>query len=158
MANRNKKHGVGSVVEIPLDEGFCGYGRLLPGSYVEFFGALSGSGPRLTPEEVVLRGVLFRTAVGNASVNRWKVVGVVPLAIEYEDMTLEFSHRDALSGALSIRWRNLASGKWGERPAELVECVGLEPSAVWSKEGMERRLADHFAGRPNDTLARLRGR
>lgn len=158
MANRNKKHGIGTVVEIPLEGGTVSYARLLQGAYVELFDASSGGDPRPTPEEVVRNRVLFRTAVDNGSVNRWKAVGVVPLETEYDDMTLLFSHRDAVSGRLSIRWRHLASGRWGERPAEHVECVGLEPSAVWSKEGMERRLADHFANRPNDALERIRVR
>lgn len=122
MTNRDKKHGIGTVVEIPLEGGAVSYARLLRDSYVEVFDSSSGGDPRPNPEWVVRSRVLFRTSVDNGSVNRWRVVGVVPLGTEYDDMTLLFSHRDAVSGRLSIRWRHLASGRWGERPAERVEC------------------------------------
>ncbi len=35
------------------------------------------------------------------------------------------------------------------RPATKEECKGLERSAVWTPEGIQRRLNDHYAGRKN---------
>jgi hypothetical protein len=43
-----------------------------------------------------------------------------------------------------------------ERKVPPAECVGLERSAVWSAENVESRLEDHYGGRPNGTVERMR--
>lgn len=35
------------------------------------------------------------------------------------------------------------------RPASKEECRGLERVAVWTPEGIQKRLNDHYAGRKN---------
>ncbi|MGQ5640794.1 MULTISPECIES: hypothetical protein [unclassified Streptomyces] len=36
------------------------------------------------------------------------------------------------------------------------ECVGLERSAVWSAEHIEKRIADHYAERPNQFVESMK--
>jgi hypothetical protein len=42
------------------------------------------------------------------------------------------------------------------RPVTPKECVGLERSAVWSAEHVEKRLLDHYEGRENAFLESMK--
>jgi hypothetical protein len=158
MAIRNKKHQPGTFVEIPLAGGRRGFARLLPGSLVDVLDAFAGSGPSTDLAAVASQPALFTTSVENSSVNAWKPIGHINLDPSALARVVEFAHCDALNGNLSVRWRDLGSGSWGERPASLEEFRGLEPSAVWSGTQIAERLDDHLAGRPNRYLETLLAR
>lgn len=42
------------------------------------------------------------------------------------------------------------------RPAKPEECVGLERSAVWSAEHIEKRVQDYLSGRPNSFVESMK--
>ncbi|HEY2947992.1 MAG TPA: hypothetical protein VGJ53_06275 [Micromonosporaceae bacterium] len=74
---------------------------------------------------------------------RWPKVGHVPLAAAPIPIPERFL-QDVGTGRCEI-----IDEFFNQRPATPQECVGLETVAVWESEGVERRLRDHYAGRPN---------
>lgn len=42
------------------------------------------------------------------------------------------------------------------RPVTVQECEGLERAAVWEAEHVAERIRDHYAGRPNVHLERMK--
>lgn len=147
MTARNREPG--SVLRIPLGHGRFGYGRLLKGPLVEFFDLQSIGRSRVPDVEEIIRSPgLFRINVMNLAVNRWKLLGVVPLSDEERGEVYRFFKQDSISGALSIYWSGPEEASYGEIRATLEGIQDLERLSVWSDHHVKDRLRDHFDGRP----------
>jgi hypothetical protein len=140
MAKRN--WAAGNVVQIPLENGGCGYGVVVREPLVALFNFQSEVEPPL--ESIMTKPIAFKVWVHRPAIGKkgWKVIGNVSLP---RDLLAEpaFYRFDVISKRFSI----YHAGK--ERPATKEECLPLECAAVWEKEHVESRLNDFFAGRKN---------
>lgn len=72
----------------------------------------------------------------------WKKIGKKGLSKD-EKTPSRYFKRDKLTGKYFIYQNSTFI------PAERTDCLGLEATAVWSKDHAESRLNDHFFGREN---------
>ena len=118
---------------------------------MEFYDRQGTDGEDVGVTDLEATPVAFRVSVMDSAFkprSAWRSIGKLPLR-DGESTNSRFAKQDALTGALSIYWEDLAAGTWHEEPATLDECAGLEVAAVWSAEHVEDRLRDHFAGKPD---------
>jgi hypothetical protein len=149
----------GRVVRINLGDGRCAYGRQLLSVSVEFYDRLGKAGETASLSDVVASPVVFTVSVMDYAFRQhegWDLLDVVPLPDEKRAAVERWAKKDVISGALSIYWEDHATGTYGETPASLEECEGLEIAAVWDPEHVEDRLRDHFDGRPNRWVESMR--
>ena len=153
-----KRRPDGDIVQIPLEDGSFGYGKVLPNNEVSFLDY------RTTTKEFDLATLeraanLFRVWVMHHALaprSNWKTVASVELS-EDEKRPSTFYRKDALTGALSFYRVNPAHPKGFEtEPAGLEECKNLERAAGWEPSHIESRLLDHFMGRKNKWVEQLR--
>jgi len=148
-----KQREPGRVVQIPLGDGFVGWGRQLRSVRVEFYDRFDAEADaeQVDSHEVVGSEVAFTVAVMDRAFRRtsnWTLLEVITLSHQEETVVYRSFKQDPISGALSIYWEK-PDGSWGEDRATRAQCAGLERSAVWDPEHVEDRLRDHWAGRPN---------
>jgi hypothetical protein len=154
-----ENRAAGRVVRIDLGDGRCAYGRQLLGPSVEFYDRLGKMGEAVDLLDVVASPVIFTISVMKYAFRRnggWELLDVVPLTDEERATVERWANRDVISGALSIYWEDHATGTFGETPASVRECEGLEVAAVWDPQHVEDRLRDHFDGRPNRWVESMR--
>jgi hypothetical protein len=149
----------GRVVRIDLGEGRCAYGRQLLGPSVEFYNRLGKTCETVDLLDVVASPIAFTIWVMKYAFRRhggWELLDVVPLTDEERAMVDRWAKQDVISGTLSICWSDHVSGTFGETPASVQECEGLEVAAVWDPQHVEDRLRDHFDGQPNRWVESIR--
>ncbi|MBP2705022.1 hypothetical protein JOL79_14485 [Microbispora sp. RL4-1S] len=147
------------MVRIDLGDGRCAYGRQLTGVAVEFFDRVGAAGELVDLLELVTAPVAFTIWVADRAFRRsggWELLDAVTLSQEEASRTYRFAKQDAISRRLSIYTTDPVSGTYGETPASLEECQGLERAAVWGVVHVEDRLRDHFDGRPNRWVESMR--
>lgn len=138
----------GSLVEIALGGGLKAYARVLSDPLFAFYDiAEKPADPKtLGDKQPIFKVWVMRRAVTSG---RWPVVAKWPLETELM-RPASFFKQDLISDRLSIY------SEGNERPANIEECVGLEPAAIWSAEHIEDRLRDHIAGVPNRWVESLK--
>lgn len=153
---RQKTAKPGDYVQIPLDDGSFGYGKVLGGEIA--FLDLRTSTSEITPERLNESETLFRIWVMEYALkprSPWIVVGHAELTPEEQESS-KFFKKDALNGKLSIYHKGEQyPNRYIEYPATYEECVGLERAAVWNPEHVESRLLDHFRGQKNIWVEQL---
>lgn len=132
---------VGSILKVPLGDGWHSYAWVLPEVDFVLFDLRTASD--VLAVEVVTRPIAFRVAVNGSAYldGRWLRVGRVAPPETLLAPVAKFI-RDPIGGAFSIYLAGVI------RPAERVECVGLERCAVWAPEHVEDRLRSHYSGIP----------
>lgn len=140
---KRQKRTIGAIVKIPLEKGFHTYARIL--KYDFAFYDIRTKEEISNLNKIVSSAILFITTVNDYSVTRglWLKVGNLPL----EERLLTTPPQFAQDPIHPDRFFLIENGI--RRPATKEECKGLERSAVWTQEGMQRRLNDHYAGRKN---------
>jgi hypothetical protein len=141
------------VVRIPLGDGTVGWGRQLRSVRVELYSRFDAVD---VADDVELDDLIGAPRAFTVSVmdsafsvrSSWEVLDVFPLSPDEEGQTYKSFMQDTLSGALSLYWE-APDGTWGQDPATVSDCAGLERAAVWSASHVEDRLRDYRAGRPN---------
>ncbi len=132
---------VGAILKVPLGDCWHGYAWTLPEVDFALFDLRTASD--IPAVEVVTHPIAFRVAVNGSAYldGRWLRVGKVapPETVLAPAPTFI---QDPISGAFSIYLAGAI------RPAERVECVGLERCAVWAPEHVEDRLRSHYSGVP----------
>jgi hypothetical protein len=149
----------GRIVAVPLGDGTCGYGRVITEPQCSFFDVRGACDEPVDPLWLVEQPVAFTIAVMKSAFRRagpWTLLDVVPPLEEELSVAFRQGKRDAISGRFSVYWEDPASGTWGEEPAQRHEVIDLEVAAVWSREHVEDRLRDHFAGKPNTWVELLK--
>lgn len=144
---------VGNVLRIELAQDQHAYAWTLPEPLVAFFDIQElGRNTALAIEELVRSPIAFRIFVMNSALTRgpWTVVGFSPPPASVLEPPWFFK-QDILTGALT---KTLTGEE--EISIELSEAEQLECAAVWEAEHVEDRLRDHFAGRPNKWVERMR--
>jgi hypothetical protein len=103
--------------------------------------------------EILSKEIAFKLWVRTYAITDgdWPIVGNAPL--EAEDLVQPWFYKvDPINGSLSL----YRGGGGPEIPATLADCEGLECAAVWEPENVIERLNDHFAGKANKFVERLR--
>lgn len=136
---------VGAIVEIPLENGYHTYARILEND-LAFYDIRTKSND-MPIQNIIRNPILFFATVYDQAITKgyWKKIGdgkVLPL----EDKVLDkppFYTQDPITKKYSIYEGDSV------KPAIREDCIGLEYFSVWSREEMEKRLNDHFADREN---------
>ncbi len=139
---------VGSVVKIPLENGYHSYARILE-ILIAFYDIQTKE--ELEVEEIIKNKVLFVTGVYDWVIKKgyWQKIGKKrPL----ENYLTELERRpmyteDEFIGKCIIHYYN------GNRKiVERDEVRGIESATIWDYKGIEKRLSDHYAGRFNQDV------
>jgi len=134
---------IGSLVKIPLESGFHTYARILE---VEMAFYNVHTNKELTVEEILNAPKLFIATVYDDAITKgyWpKISKAIPLEKDLIETPPKYTQNRLNLNQYKIYYfdKTVAATK--------EECVGLEYWIVWSAEQMEERLNDHFAGRHN---------
>jgi hypothetical protein len=133
------------VLRVDFDEHWHTYARMLAReSKIAFYDHRTTEAD-VDLESVIKSPILFVVEVFNRAYDkgRWPRVGHVPLDVAPIPIPDRFM-QDIGTGKCQI-----IDEFFNERPATPQECVGMEKVAVREAEGVEQRLRDHYAGRPN---------
>ena len=102
-------------------------------------------------DRIAAQPFLFSVLVHKSALQTWKPIGRRPLDESLRRGVKRFS-QDIADPSQCI----LIDEDGNETPAAPAQCVGLERSAVWEAEHVEKRLLDTLKGRPNPTHERLK--
>jgi hypothetical protein len=141
-----RRGAVGTIVEIPFDDGFRTYARLATAPYIAVYDCRVGDGAAPpSVEDIIASPILFFVGVFDAvwKSGRWPKVGTAPAP---RDIPVPDTY---MQDVVDPNRCTIIDVHGGMRPATIQECEGLERAAVWQAERVERRIADHYAGRPN---------
>ena len=146
---KRQQRTIGSIVKVPLEEGYHTYARILE-TRLAFYDARTKE--ELDVETIVDKAVLFIVIVENYPINQgiWLKVGQ-KLPLEENLTTLKPLYiEDYFSGKHYI--------VKGTERAEVSkeEIGGLESFTHWNCEGIEKRLNDHYANRKNEFVADMK--
>ena len=136
------KH-VGDFLAIPLADGSsCGFARLIHSGYLACYDLKSESVPPL--EQIESAKVLFTLGFNNRVIEtgRWKILGNKPLPPEL-NVPVRFFREDPITGSADIWVGDKRVPYAGEDLSKMERWVS------WDAPGIEERLSDHFAGKPN---------
>ena len=147
---RLKDYKPGTFLRIPLADGSYGYGRAISEVYIAFYNHRTTS-PSEDLDAIEASSLLFTQAVRVFNDSGWEMLGIRPLMGEVARPVVAF-------------WQDIADYRNCEifdtagmdRPVTPEECIGLERASVWDDWHIERRLLDHFMGRPNAQEIRSR--
>ncbi|TAD98648.1 MAG: hypothetical protein EAZ97_10570 [Bacteroidetes bacterium] len=149
---KKQQRTVGSVVKIPLENGFHGYGRILEND-IAFYDFRTTE--ELNPQEIIQKPILFILCVNDQAITKgyWQKIGK---SIPLENHLLSQNLPPVVwvdrfkSGVYRLVHRNVnyTEKDFGELVSRQA-CVGYECFAVWAAENTEKRLNDYFAQRPN---------
>ncbi len=151
---KRQQRTVGSIVKIPLDDGYHTYARVL-----EVRTAVYDCRTKidLPVEEIVKSPVLFCVSVWDRIVTQgyWLKVGKV---LPIEPHLLEWAKKpyyteDTFTGKYTLYQGSTI------RPATREEIIGVESFTIWDYRNIEDRINDHYANRFNqDVYDNLNGR
>jgi len=147
---KRQQRTVGAIVEIPLNNGFKTYARILD-EYFAFYNIYTKE--QLDIDKIVSSNVLFFGGVFDTAITKgyWLKIGKkLPLENKLNDVPPFFTQNFINPDKYTI----FKNGKGV--PATKEECQGLEYLAVWKAEKMEERLNDHYTGKKNSYVARMK--
>jgi hypothetical protein len=140
----SQKRIIGSIVKIPLSEGYHAYARTLDEASFAIYD-LKTNQDIMDLDHIISKPILFIIAVFKHAVTkgRWKNIGKVPLEERLQKLPPKFIQDPLDPGKFRIY-------EFGTmRNATRDECQGLECAAVWEPEQVEERINDYYAGRKN---------
>ena len=143
---KRQQRTVGSIVKIPLENGFWTYARVLE-IKMAFYDAKTSQD--LDISEIVEKPILFFATVYDSAITKgfWEKIGKkLPLEAHLLDLPPTYSQDILNPTKFEIHFDNYS------RPATQEECLGLEVDSIWTYEGIEERLNDHYANRENEFL------
>lgn len=140
---KKQKRTTGSIVKVPLEKGFHTYARIL-GVDIAFYD-LRTKEEITEMKEIISSPILFITAVNYYAITKglWEKVGKASLEEYPVTIPPQFVQNPLNPEQFFIEEKGI------RRPATKEECKGLERSAVWTPEGIQKRLNDYYAGRNN---------
>lgn len=137
---------IGTIVKIPFEDTHT-FARVLESPYIAVYDARGMDAADL--DAVVARPVVFFAGVYEDIIKKgeWPAVGERDVPDGELEVPDQFIQDPDFPEEISI-----ISADGEIRPATVEEARGLEPQAIWDREHVEERLADHYAGRPNAIL------
>ncbi|WP_421579586.1 Imm26 family immunity protein [Shinella sp. M31] len=153
MAGKRVRRRIGDILRIDLGGGQHCYAQVSGEPVIVFFDGIFARA--ISIDDIPMLPVAFRLCVSNYVITKgvWPVVGSRPLTSENAEEP--FFYRQDDSGRLFLCHSSFASQNY-ERPASLMECIGLECAAVWDPEHVIDRLRDHALGQPNRWVESLK--
>ena len=144
------KRRVGDILEIRLDGGYLAFGQVLEEPLVAFFDVRSKK--RLPVNEILNHPVAFSVWVMRYAITQgdFEVIGHAGVASDI-DQHPPFFKVDNIAKKLFITYDGSE-----DIPATAADVQELERAAAWEPQHIVDRLNDHFAGRPNIWVERLR--
>lgn len=142
----------GTFLRVHLEERLFGYARVLEKPDVAFYKFFTEE-PIGDLESLEVKPLLFVLAVRLRDLDKWTPLGSRPLRGDVAKPIVSFHQKRD-----NFRDCTIYDSTGREWKATPEECVGLERDAVWEVNGIEERLRDVFAGRPNAQEVRLRVR
>ncbi len=139
---KKQQRTIGAIVKIPLENGYHTYARILK-SRLAFYD--SRTSENLMPKEIIKKTILFVAVVYDYAITKgyWLKAGKkIPLEDHLKQNKPMYTE-DVLTGKYLI----YENGK--HREAAKEEIKGLESYVVWTHEGIEKRINDHYANRKN---------
>lgn len=143
------KRRTGTVRKIELDDGGCIYGVELRHPFMAFY--QTECEPIGNLDELPERPILFVLAVMDEAVDHWKEVGHIEIASA--QIPIPDRYMQSRGDASRI---HRVDAEFNSTSATYEEVKELEKVMVWSKESVEERLEDHYAGRTNRIWQRTR--
>jgi hypothetical protein len=140
---KKQKRTPGSIVKVPLDNGFHIYARVL-GVDLAFYDLLTRE--EIKDLQIIISSpILFITTVNYYAITKglWTKVGKVSLEDFPVTIPPQFVQNPLNPDQFFIEENGI------RRNASKDECQGLERSAVWTPEGIQKRLNDYYKGRKN---------
>ncbi len=147
---KRQQRTVGAIVEISLDNGYKTYARILD-AYFAFYDIYTKNQPDI--EEIVSSDVLFFGAAYDYTITKgyWlKVDKKLPLENKLSEIPPFYIQDFINPDQYTIYYKS------GEKAATKEECIGLEPLSVWKPEAIEKRLNDHFTGKVNKVVLKIK--
>lgn len=142
----------GRFVRILLPDGSYGYGRLRELPIVSFYG-FHTEDPVSGLEEIASNPILFTVGVHKSVLDRWDVIGIMPLEEQMQRPFLQF-----WQDINNYRNCRIFDVEGNERTATPDECEGLERWAVWEAGHIEERVLDTLMGRPSKWTEQMKVR
>ncbi len=147
---KRQQHTIGAIVKIPLENGYHSYGRILK-VQVAFYDIYTKKD--MLVDDVVKQNVLFVTNVYKYTITKgyWQKTGKkLPIEEELLNPPPKYT-QDALNPQYyELVYRDKLV------PTTKEKCQGLELWAVWTPKEIEERLNDHFKGRTNPFVERMK--
>ncbi len=146
---KRQKRTVGSIVKIPLEDGYHTYARILDYG-VAFYDARTKA--ELSQDEIVKKKVLFRTGVYDDVITKgyWLKVGK-PILLEAELLKQKPMYtEDTLNDRIIIHFQSKRTIVTRD------EVNNIESASVWDYGAIEKRLNDYYAGRKNEAVEFMR--
>ncbi len=150
---KRQKITIGSFIRLKLPCNLFGYGRILEKASYAFYDIFSET--EITDIKVIEKApVLFIVAVYNDVVNsgRWLKIGTLPLEQDLKELPNKFIQDDFNPSIVELYNANTGA----ITPSNIESCIGLERAAVWEANNVEERLCDHFHGRENKWVEKMR--
>jgi len=143
---KRQQRTIGSIVKIPLENGFWTYARILEVKCA-FYDAKTNQD--LDIEEIIQKPILFFATVYDSAITKgfWEKIGKkLPLEDHLLDLPPVYTQNILNPTKFTIHHKKIS------RPATQEECLGLESSTVWTYNGIEKRLNDHYFERYNQRV------
>lgn len=148
-----RKHPLGVFIRITLPDNSFAYARMIEHpSYIACYNYRT-LGPDSDLDRIASHPILFRIGVRQIALNAWEIIGHSPLEEELKKPVVQF-----MQDIGDFRRCVIFDTAGFEKNAEPEECVGIERTAAWEQNGVERRLLDTFLGRPNAEVERQKVR
>jgi len=138
---------IGMVFRVPLhEESSFAYGQVATDVDNVFFDHTDKDGTWTPVEEILSKPVIFSLTVDHYVLKQglWEVLGIWPVNPEHQVEPEELFGYDNLKEKYFF-WRD--NGK--KEYCTLDDVRGYETLTSWGHGGVEQRLRDHFAVRPN---------
>jgi hypothetical protein len=149
---KRQRWSVGAIVKISLSNNHHSYGQLLEKGSIAVFNLMTDKEHDI--DEITTKPILFTVCVYADIVpsGRWVKIGKAPVAVELQQLPLQF-----IQDQLKAENFEIYNPNTGEiKKATKKECDGLECTAVWAANHLESRIEDHFAGKENVWVERLK--
>ncbi|CAM4121212.1 Immunity protein 26 [Pedobacter westerhofensis] len=143
---------IGDFLEIKLPNGKLAYARVLDKASVAIYNVINKKA--LDISEVMKHDMLFTVAVYKDVIvdGRWRKIGNRPLEEGLKKLPMKF-----IQDELSPDFFELYNPNNGDIiPAKKEDCIGLERASVWEAENVEERIVDHFNGKSNIWVEKMK--
>ena len=143
---KRQQRTIGSIVKIPLENGFWTYARILEDDFA-FYDAKTDKDLEIS--EIIEKPVIFISAVYDRAVTQgfWEKISKPILPLESHFLVPQSKFKiDIFTKKYQIIDEN------AKREATAQECENLEPWIIWTHDTMEQRLIDHYKGVKNEVL------
>jgi hypothetical protein len=151
--SKRQQRSVGAIVKIELGDGHHTYARILDKANYAFYDIRTQE--EITDlYQIISRPILFIIAAYDDVVTkgRWLKIGKLPLEEFLQVLPYKFIQDKQKPENFELYNSNTGETK----PASKEECKNLECAAVWKASHVEERIRDHFAGRPNIWVEKMK--